>query len=112
MPTGLEVFSQFNEALISITDRITKVLYSGIVPVTGQTNTFTLTDPAFLQGTPFVHCHMSNSMLGNSLAEYYSCMDVSHTLNGSTLTVTYGYTTHTAYAGSHQYPLFMVIGVY
>lgn len=112
MPVGLEVFSQYNETLISITDRITKVLYSGIVPITGQTNTFTLTDPAFLQGTHFVHCHMSNSMFGDNFAEHYSCLDVSSTLNGTTLTVTYGYMTRTAYAGSYQHPLFMVIGVY
>ena len=112
MPEGLEVFSQYDETMISITDRITKVLYSGTVPITGQTNTFTLTDQAFLHGTPFVHCHMSNSIVGSGIPEFFTCMDVSYVVNGSTLTVTYGYTNNNAYAGSHKYPLFMVIGVY
>ena len=112
MPTGLEVFSQYNEPLVSITDRITKVLYIGTVPVTGQTNTFTLTDQAFLHGTPFVHCHMSNSIASSEVPEAYSCMDVTHTLNGTTLTVSYGYTTSSAYNSSYKHPLFLVIGVY
>lgn len=112
MPVGLEVFSQYNETMISITDRITKVLYSGIVPVTGQTNIFTLTDQVFLYGTPFVHCHMGNSIVGSGVSELFTCMDVSHVVNGAVLTVTYGYTSNTAYAGSYKHPLFMVIGVY
>lgn len=112
MPAGLEVFSQYNETMISITDRITKVLYSGTVPVTGVKNTFTITDPVFLQGSPFVHCHMSNVMQGDFVPETYSCMDVTHSLNGSTLTVTYGYTTQDGYSGSYKHPLFLIIGVY
>ena len=117
MPTGLEVYTSYGESTVSITDRITKVLYIGTVPVTGQTNTFTLSDPAFLHGTPFVHCHMSNALNynyvgGTYLKEMYSCMQVSHILNGSTLTVTYGYTTAGAYSDSQKEPLFLVVGVY
>lgn len=112
MPTGLEVFSQFGDTLISITDRITKVLFAGTVPISGQTNTFTLTDAAFLHGTPFVHCHLSNSIASNEVLETYTCMDVTHALNGTTLTVSYGYTTSAAYSSSYKHPLFLVIGVY
>lgn len=112
MPTGLEVFSQFGDTLISITDRITKVLFTGTIPITGSTNVFTLTDPAFLQGNPFVHCHMSNSITSNAATEAFTCMDVTHELNGSTLTVRYGYTTVNAYNGSYKHPLFLVVGVY
>lgn len=113
MPTGLQVFSEHYETLIDITDRITKVLFIGTVPITGVSNVFTLTDPAFLQGIPFVHCHMSNSISSSkSVQEVYSCMTVSSSLNGSTFTVNYGYTTSQAYEGSFKEPLFLVIGVY
>lgn len=112
MPTGLEVFSPYGDTLISIIDRITKVLFVGTVPITGQTNTYTLTDPAFLHGAPFVHCHLSNSIASNEVLEVYTCMDVTYTLNGTALTVSYGYTTSAAYNSSYKHPLFLVIGVY
>lgn len=115
MPHGLEVYNTYNEPIVTIIDRLTKVIHIGVYPMTSQNNSFSIQDPAFLTGYPFVHSHMSNRsvVLGTpNPSESYTCLYVNHVLNNSTLTVNYGYTTYDAFAYGEKNPQHFIIGVY